>query len=212
MSCLIVIPLFYIWIVVVIRSNTLNSCFVLAKMFSICLFYCTEASWDSFVLFTTKDFSVLVIPLSLCLWHCGLFVFYSAIFCWCQSHHPESPVLATIKDLLQRVSQYEDTIMDGIRNALENPPPSVSSVSESIDDLDVNQSNSQCSGGECHEKSCCKGEEKMDQDCPKQQQSNSAECLDDLLQSVKYLVSELGLPDELLGHIQDVKNTEEQNW
>lgn len=101
--------------------------------------------------------------------------------------------------------------MDGIRNALENPPPSVSSVSESIDDLDVNQSNSGCCGGECPEKSCCKGEEKMDQDCPKQQQRSSSEILDDLLQSVKDLVSELGLPDELFGHVQEVKDIKEQN-
>lgn len=116
-----------------------------------------------------------------------------------------------MKGLLQRVSQYEDTIMDGIKYALENPPPSVSSVSESIEDLDVNQSNSDCCGGGCQEKSCCKGEEKMDQDCPKQQQSNSSESLNDLLQSVKDLVSELGLPDELLGHVQEVKNIKELN-
>lgn len=102
--------------------------------------------------------------------------------------------------------------MDGIRNALENPPPSVSSVSDSIDELDVNQSSSGCcGGGECQEKSCCKEEEKMDQDCPKQQESNSRESLDGLLQSVKDLVSELGLPDELFGHIQEVKNIQEQN-
>lgn len=182
------------------------------KMCCICLFYWTETSWDSFVLFTTKDFSVLVIPLSLCLWHCGLFVIYSAIICWCQSHHPESPVLASVKGLLQRISLSEDTIVEGIKNALENPPPSVSSVSESIEALDVNQSNSNCCGGGCQEKSCCKGEEKMDQECPKQEKSNSSESLNDLLQSVKDLVSELGLPDELFGHIQEVKNIKEQNW
>lgn len=101
--------------------------------------------------------------------------------------------------------------MEGIKNALENPPPSVSSVSESIEDLDVNPSNSDCCAGECREKSCCKGEEKMEQDCPKQQQSNMNESLDDLLQRVKDLVSELGLPDELLGHIQEVKSIKEQN-
>lgn len=60
---------------VFIDCYTLKSRFVFQKMCCICLFYCTETSWDSFVLFTTKDFSVLVIPLSLCLWHCGLFVF-----------------------------------------------------------------------------------------------------------------------------------------
>lgn len=101
--------------------------------------------------------------------------------------------------------------MDDIRNVLENPPPSVSSVSESIEDLDVNQSNSDCCGGGCQEKSCCKGEEKMDQDLPKQKHSNLSESLDDLLQSVKDLVSELGLPNELLGHIHEVKNIKEQN-
>lgn len=133
----------------------------------------------------------------------------SAIFCWCQSHHPESPVLASVKGLLQRVSQYEDTIMDGIKNALENPPPSVTSVSESIDDLDVNQSNSDCCGGGCQERSCCRGEEIMDQDCPKQQQNNSGESLNDLLQNVKNIVSELGLPDELFTHLEEVNTIKE---
>lgn len=118
-------------------------------------------------------------------------------------------------DLLQRVCQYEETILDGIRKALENPPPSVTSVSESIEDLGVNQPDSDCCGGGCKETACCKGGEKMDQDCPKQQQkpssvssdsSSSSQSLNDILQGCMDLVSELGLPDELLLHIQELKN------
>lgn len=105
--------------------------------------------------------------------------------------------------------------MDGIRKALENPPPSVTSVSESIGDLEVNQSGSDCCGGGCKETVCCKGEEKMDLDCPKQQQkpasgssgsSSLSQSLNDILQSCMDIVSELGLPEELLGHIQELKN------
>lgn len=105
--------------------------------------------------------------------------------------------------------------MDGIRKALENPPPSVTSVSESIEDLEVNQSDSGCCGGGCKETVCCKGGEKMDLDCPKQQQkpgsgssgsSSSSQSLNDILQSCMDIVSELGLPNELLGHIQELKN------
>lgn len=105
--------------------------------------------------------------------------------------------------------------MDVIRKALENPPPSVTSVSESIEDLEVNQPDSDCCGGGCKETVCCKGGEKMDLDCPKQQQkpgsgssdsSNSSQGLNNILQGCMDLVSELGLPEELLGHIQELKN------
>nr|XP_046227983.1 OTU deubiquitinase with linear linkage specificity a [Scatophagus argus] len=142
----------------------------------------------------------------------------SAIGCWCQIQHPESPVPASVTDLLQRVSQHEDTVMDGIRKALENPPPSVSSVSESMEDLEVKPADSGCCGEGCKEAGCCQGGDKMDMDSPYQQQmscsgstdcsSSSGESLNYLLQCCMDLVSELGLPQELISHIQELKNVE----
>ncbi|KAK5849869.1 hypothetical protein PBY51_014168 [Eleginops maclovinus] len=139
----------------------------------------------------------------------------SAIWCWCQIQHPESPLPASVTHLLQQVSQHEDTIMEGIRNALENPPPSVSAVSESMEDLGVEQADSgRCGGEGC--KDCCRTGEKMDQDVPQQPQklcsgstdcsSRSRETLNYLLQCCVDLVAELGLPQELVSHIQELNN------
>ncbi|KAM9337316.1 OTU deubiquitinase with linear linkage specificity a [Symphorus nematophorus] len=140
----------------------------------------------------------------------------SAVCCWCQIQHPESPVPASVTDLLQRVSQYEDKVMDGIREALENPPPSVSSVSESFEDLEMEKADPGCCGGGCKETDCCQGGEKMDLDAPHLPQqprpgstdcsSSSSESLNYLVQRCVDLVSELGLPRELIGHIQELKN------
>ncbi|XP_044033215.1 OTU deubiquitinase with linear linkage specificity a [Siniperca chuatsi] len=140
----------------------------------------------------------------------------SAIWCWCQIQHPESPVPASVTDLLQRVSQHEDTVMDDIRKALENPPPSVSVVSESMEDLEVEQAGSGCCGEGCKETDCCRRGDKMDLNVPHQHQklcsgstdcsSSSAESLNYLLQRCTDLVSELGLPQELISHIQELRN------
>lgn len=147
--------------------------------------------------------------------HCCLFVsHHSAIFCWCRIEHPESPVPTSVTDLLQRISQYEDTIMNGIKEALDNPPPSVSSVSESMEDLDVKPAESDCCGGECTETDCCKGAEKMDlaisinhqQPCSGSTNcsTTSRESLDHLMQRCISLVPELGLPEELIVHIKEL--------
>lgn len=145
------------------------------------------------------------------MWHCCLFVsHHSAIYCWCQIEHPESPLPASVTDLLQRVSQYEDTIMKGIREAFDNPPPSVSSVSESMEDLDVKPADSGCCGGGCTETDCCKGAEKKDLDISVNQQkpcsgsTDSRESLDYLMKRCSDLVLELGLPKELILHIQEL--------
>ncbi|XP_038586255.1 OTU deubiquitinase with linear linkage specificity a [Micropterus salmoides] len=140
----------------------------------------------------------------------------SAVWCWCQIQHPESPVPASVTDLLQRVSQHEDAVMDGIRNALENPPPSVSVVSESMEDLEVKQAEPGCCGEGCKEADCCKRGDKMDLGVPHQHpklcsestdsSSSSSESLNNLVQRCVGLVSELGLPQELIAHIQELKN------
>ncbi|XP_029979814.1 OTU deubiquitinase with linear linkage specificity a [Sphaeramia orbicularis] len=139
----------------------------------------------------------------------------SAIWCWWQIHHPETPVPSSVTDLLHQVVQHEDTIMEGIRKSLENPPPSVSDVSESMESLEVDQADPSCRGEGCNNAGCCKRGEQMDLDVPHQPQRlssgsadcslNSGESLNVLLQRCMDLVSEFGLPPELISHIQDLK-------
>ncbi|XP_029313663.1 OTU deubiquitinase with linear linkage specificity a [Cottoperca gobio] len=140
-----------------------------------------------------------------------------AIWCWCQIQHPECPLPASVTHLLQQVSQHENTIMEGIKNSLENPPPSVSAVSESMSDLEVEQAESGCRGGEgCKETDCCRTGEKMEEDVPHKHQklssgstdcsSRASESLNYLVQRCMDLVSELGLPQELISEIQELKN------
>ncbi|XP_029955415.1 OTU deubiquitinase with linear linkage specificity a [Salarias fasciatus] len=128
----------------------------------------------------------------------------SAISCWCQIQHPESPVPAAVTDLLQQVVKHEDQIMDGIKRALENPPPSVSDVSESMEDLEVEPSG--CAEGACKESDCCRTAEKMElgsrsTDCS----SSVEEDLNHLLQRCVDVVLNLGLPQELIAHIEEIK-------
>ncbi|XP_018549152.1 LOW QUALITY PROTEIN: OTU deubiquitinase with linear linkage specificity a [Lates calcarifer] len=135
----------------------------------------------------------------------------SAIWCWCQMEHPENPIPASVTELLQQVSQHEDRITDGIKKALENPPPSVSDVSESMEDLEVEQADGGCSGEGCGETDCCRRGEKMDLDVPHQPQrlcsaSTSSDGLNVLLQRCVDVVTELGLPQELISHIQELRN------
>ncbi|XP_074549828.1 OTU deubiquitinase with linear linkage specificity a [Halichoeres trimaculatus] len=143
----------------------------------------------------------------------------SAICCWCQIQHPESPVPASVTSLLQKVKQHEDRIMESIRHALENPPPSVSVISESMEDLEVEQGGSNCcGGGGCKERDCSREGEKMDLDasvpqkrsCSGSSESPAGENLDLLLQLCIDVVSELRLPQELISHIQELKNTDFQ--
>ncbi|KAK2859615.1 hypothetical protein Q5P01_004235 [Channa striata] len=140
----------------------------------------------------------------------------SAIWCWCQIQYPESPAPASVTELLQQVSQHEDKIMDNIRKALENPPPSVSDVSESMEDLEVEQADSGCCGKGSNKMDCSKSGENMDLDVAHQPQmlcsrstelsSSSGESLHHLLQRCVDVVLELGLPQELIPHIQELEN------
>lgn len=139
----------------------------------------------------------------------------SAIWCWCQIQHPETPVPASVIDLLQRVTQHEDQIMDGIRRALENPPPSVSDVSESMEDLEVEQASGQCTEG-FKKSDCCRSAEKMHLGDSGQRQHfssrstdssfSSNEGLNHLLQRCTDLVSELGLPHGLINLIEELRS------
>lgn len=132
----------------------------------------------------------------------------SAIWCWCQIQHPEKPVPSSVTDLLHRVTQHEDRIANGIKNALENPPPSVSDVSESMEDLEVERADRGCCEQHCEESDCCRKGETMDSDFPHRPQRNcsgSTEDLHLLLQCCVDVVSELGMPQELIGHIEELR-------
>lgn len=102
--------------------------------------------------------------------------------------------------------------MDDLRGALEHPPPSMSDISESMDDLDVAHADSGCGSEGCKEVSCCRGGENMDLDTHKSALTctdcSSGESFNHLLQRCMDVVSELGLPQELIGHIQALKSTQ----
>lgn len=140
-----------------------------------------------------------------------------AIRCWCQSQHPEnSQAIQTVSELLNQVTQHEDTITERIRKTLENPPPSVSDVSEGIEDLEVGHPSRSCCGEGCKETDCCRAD-KMDIDAghlhqPHRLCSGSNDSFDSedklipLLQRCVELATELGLPQELIGHIEELRN------
>ncbi|KAM4719163.1 OTU deubiquitinase with linear linkage specificity a [Anableps anableps] len=140
----------------------------------------------------------------------------SAIWCWCQIQHPEKPVPSRVIDLLQQVTQHEEGIVDGIRKALENPPPSVSDVSESMEDLEVKPAGPGCGGAGCEEAGSCRGEQKTDLGGSHDQRylcsepscasAGSCEGLELLVQRCMDLVSELELPQELISHIEELRN------
>uniref|UniRef100_A0A1A8JPW3 Family with sequence similarity 105, member B, a n=1 Tax=Nothobranchius kuhntae TaxID=321403 RepID=A0A1A8JPW3_NOTKU len=135
----------------------------------------------------------------------------SAIWCWCQIQHPENPPPVSVTDLLQLVTQHEDQIMESIRKRLENPPLSVSDVSDSMEDLEVEQAGPSSCGEK--EPECCRSIQKMALGGPHQLQnicSKSTDCsgesLNVLLQRCMDVISELGLPQELIVHIQELKS------
>lgn len=118
-------------------------------------------------------------------------------------------------DLLKQVSQHEDRVMEDMEKALENPPPGVNDVSESLEDLEMKQGDSCCNRCEdtgCENTDCCRRAENMDVEALHQPQkllSRSSELgigLNHLLQRCTDLVSELGLPQELIGQIDELKN------
>ncbi|XP_012708661.2 OTU deubiquitinase with linear linkage specificity a [Fundulus heteroclitus] len=122
----------------------------------------------------------------------------SAVWCWCQIQHPEQPAPSCVVDLLQRATRLEQEIVDGIRSALENPPPSVSDVSESMEDLEVRREEPGC-----QEMDCCRSEGETDH---QQNPCGSDEGLDVLVQRCVDVASELGLPQELMDHIEELRS------
>lgn len=132
------------------------------------------------------------------------------MYFWYQIKHPESPVPPSVVELLHRVSQYENKIMEGLNKALENPPLNISSVSETMELLDLKPSESGCCGMGSNDMECCKGADKIDLNATKPQKklfSGASESLSCLMQQCIDLVSELGLPQELSHQMEELKTT-----
>lgn len=113
--------------------------------------------------------------------------------------------------------------MEAMKTVLENPVPSVSDVSENMEDLGVGEVESSCcGGGGCSKGSdCCRKDSDMDIGpilpqkprlsftLPTDPFTITGESLEQLLQCCMDIVSELGLPQELIWHLQQLKSATE---
>lgn len=119
-------------------------------------------------------------------------------------------------ELLQWISKHEERVTEGIRRSMERPLPTVSDVSESMEDLDVEQAAQSCHEEGCEKTDCCKTGQTVDLDTcqrpqnlcsqPAESSSLSNEDLNVLLQRCSDVVVELGLPQDLVSHIEELKN------
>ncbi len=153
--------------------------------------------------------------------HCHIvFSFHSAVRCWCQVQLPGSPALASVTDLLQRLETHEDRLVEDMRKAQQRPPSSVTEMVDDMEGLNVEQKNqggeSRCSNnGDCcgrggTNNDCGGNVEGVNEDSPRtlcQHSFSTGECLKPLLKCCLDLVTELGLPEELKLHIQQLIDT-----
>ncbi|XP_066498194.1 OTU deubiquitinase with linear linkage specificity a [Hoplias malabaricus] len=145
----------------------------------------------------------------------------SALQCWCQSQPSRISQLSSITELLQRIDQHEQDLVDAMRKAQEQPPPSVTEVAGDMEDLAVDQSEDSGSFGCCRKDGdidgCCKDGEMdcggNDRDMTRslfkissQSLLQTGQSLKQLLQSCMELVTDMGLPEELIFHIQQLRH------
>lgn len=146
--------------------------------------------------------------------------FHSAVRCWCQAQLPGSPALASVNDLLQRLEAHEDGLVEAMRKAQQKPLPSVTEMVDDMEDLNVEQTNqggeSRCSNnGDCcgrdgTNNDCCGNTRGVSEDSPRILSHGSfstSQSLKQLLKCCLDLVTELGLPEELKLHIQQLTDT-----
>lgn len=125
-----------------------------------------------------------------------------------------------ITQLLQKVEKHEEGLFEAMHKAQGFPPPSVSELGGDMDDLGVDQS-------DCGDSDSCRNDE--DGECCRKGQSDccghdkdisessagihteslfvKGESLEQLLHRCMALVTEMGLPDELRLHIQQLRPT-----
>uniref|UniRef100_A0A8C1P0B6 Essential protein Yae1 N-terminal domain-containing protein n=1 Tax=Cyprinus carpio TaxID=7962 RepID=A0A8C1P0B6_CYPCA len=144
----------------------------------------------------------------------------SAVRCWCQVQLPGSPALASVTNLLQRLETHEDELVEAMRKAQQRPPPSVTEMVDDMENLNVENRNqggeSRCSdNGDCcgrdgANNDCCGNVRGVSEDSPRilcQGSFCTAESLKQLLKCCLDLITELGLPEELKLHIQQLTHT-----
>ncbi|XP_077365696.1 OTU deubiquitinase with linear linkage specificity a [Festucalex cinctus] len=128
-----------------------------------------------------------------------------AIGSWYQVEHRGQPFPTSVTNLLQHVSQHEDSIVTEIMQAMETLPPSADDLAESLEDLGVAPPQG-CSESDCcmetSPSACGVGNSNGD--------ARSSSCargaiFSQLLQSCRDIVAELGLPPGLLEHINELE-------
>lgn len=137
----------------------------------------------------------------------------SAVRCWCQVQLPGSPALASVTDLLQRVEKHEDGLVEAMRKAQKKPPSNVTDMLDDMEDLKVEQRDHSEDSGSCNKDGDCCGNDGgidccgMDKDSSRIVSQSSFSIGDSFEQLLKFcldLVTELGLPEELKCHIQQI--------
>ncbi|XP_052398376.1 protein YAE1 homolog [Carassius gibelio] len=144
----------------------------------------------------------------------------SAVRCWCQVHLPGSPALESVTNLLQRLETHEDGLVEAMRKAQLRPPPSVTEMVDDMEDLNVENRNQEgesrssntgnCCGRDGANNDCCGNVRDVSEDSPRalfQGSLSTRESLKQLLKCCLDLITELGLPEELKLHIQQLIHT-----
>ncbi|XP_030623393.1 OTU deubiquitinase with linear linkage specificity a [Chanos chanos] len=137
----------------------------------------------------------------------------SALQCWYQSHDPGTPALSSIAELLRRVEEHEEAVIAAMRKAQERPPPSVTDVTETMEDLGMEQEN-ECGksggrgrdgdgGGVCCGKNGDAGGGPTQR--PSQNFNDLGESMGQLLRRCVEIVTQHGLPEELKRHLLELK-------
>lgn len=130
--------------------------------------------------------------------------------CWCQVQLPGSPALASVTDLLQRAEKHEDELVEAMRKAQEKPPPSVTDVVDVMEDLKVEQRDRSGDSVSCTKDGDCCGKDGgidcrgMCEDSLRMSSFLIGDSFEQLLKCCLDAVTELGLPEELKSHIQQI--------
>ncbi|KAL2085614.1 hypothetical protein ACEWY4_018934 [Coilia grayii] len=135
----------------------------------------------------------------------------SALQCWCQRPPVESSATACISSLMQDVVQHEEAVLEAMKRAQERPVPTVGDVAEGMEDLEmaVDQGPAQALSEPpqalgCGKSDCCR----TDTHCSEGQSSCSSAAvvsLEELAIRCAELVTQLGLPEEFVYHVQQLK-------
>ncbi|KAJ8277048.1 hypothetical protein GJAV_G00070900 [Gymnothorax javanicus] len=140
-----------------------------------------------------------------------------ALQCWSQLEHPGSPTFSSISRLLQEVLRQEEDMIKRMKTGMaqQQPPASINDITEAVEDMGMEHTDAGCGGSSCSDKGCCgKGQSPDGSSTVLQtpcQSSTQASCSSDssveqLLNCCVDLVAELGLPQELLHHLQQLRN------